>query len=83
MFEQCRKKYYHLKVTKDIKDSDSSFSTEGKEIHEAMFKRVINGVPLPLPIRQYEKIAARFADTEGEKHGEMKLCLNNKFEPKA
>lgn len=81
MFEQCRKKYYHLKVTKDVKDSDSSFSKEGKEVHDAMFKRVINGVPLPLPIRQYEKIAARFAGTKGEKHGEMKLCLNKKFEP--
>lgn len=81
MFEQCRKKYYHLKVTKDVKDSDSSFSIEGKEVHDAMFKRVINGVPLPLPIRQYEKIAARFAGTKGEKHGEMKLCLNKKFEP--
>lgn len=83
MFEQCRKKYYHLKVNKDVKDSDSSFSVEGKEIHKAMFARVIKGVPLPLPIRHFEKFAGPFADSKGEKHGEMKLCLNNKFEPVA
>ena len=83
MFEQCRKKYFHLKVVKDIKDSDSSFSSEGKEIHDAMFQRVIKGTPLPLPIRHFEKWAAAFANRKGEKHGEMKLCLNNKFEPVA
>jgi hypothetical protein len=81
MFEQCRKKFYHLKVAKDARDSDSSFAGEGKEIHDAMFKRVIHGTPLPLPIRHYDKWAKRFAEAEGEKHGEMKLCLNTAFEP--
>ena len=81
MYEQCPKKFYHLKVAKDVKDSDSSFSHEGKEVHDAMFQRVIKGVNLPLPIRHYEKWAAAFAKRPGEKHGEMKLCLNNKFEP--
>ena len=81
LFEQCKKKYYHLKVAKDFKESDSSFSSEGKEVHDAMCKRVIKGVPLPLPIRHYEKWAAAFEKRPGEKHGEMKLCLNNKFEP--
>jgi hypothetical protein len=48
-----------------------------------MFKRVIKGTPLPLPIRHFEKWAAAFEKRKGEKHGEMKLCLNNKFEPVA
>lgn len=80
-FETCRKKYYHLKVLKDAKDGDSEAANEGKIVHTAMFKRVIKGTPLPLPLRQHEKMAARFADAKGEKHGEMKMCLNNTFEP--
>lgn len=80
-YESCPKKFYHLKVAKDVRDNDSSFASEGKEVHDAMYQRVINGVPLPLPIRHYEKFAAKFAASKGEKHGEMKLCLNNKFEP--
>lgn len=81
MFEQCAKKYYHIKIKKDAKDANSSFSSEGKEVHDAMFKRVIKGVELPLPIRMYEKWAAAFEARKGEKHGEMKLCLNTSFEP--
>jgi len=80
-FETCPKKYYHLKVARDAKDGDSEAAAEGKAVHDAMFKRVCKGKPLPLPMRQHEKMAARFADAKGEKHGEMKMCLNNKFEP--
>lgn len=82
MFENCRKKYYHLKVAKDYKDSDSQASQDGKFVHDALFKRVCEGVPLPVPLRYMEAMAARFADTPGEKHGEMKLALNDKFEPR-
>jgi hypothetical protein len=82
MFEQCAKKYFHIKIQKDAKDSNSSFSSEGKEIHKAMFNRVCKGTPLPLPIRHLEKWGKRFADAEhDERHGEMQMCLNNKFEP--
>lgn len=82
MFEGCRKKYYHLKQLKDFKDADSTASQDGKFVHEAMFKRVLDGVPLPIKLRQHEKLAARFANAKGEKHGEMQLALNKKFEPR-
>jgi len=82
MFEQCPKKYYHLKVKKDVKDEDSTASQDGRFIHAAMFKRVIDGLPLPIKLRQHEKLAKRFADAKGEKHGEMQLALNKKMEPR-
>ena len=80
-FETCRKKYYHLKIAKDAKDGDSDAAREGKEVHKAMYQRVLKGVGLPVPLRQYEKIAQRFFAATGEKHGEMKMCLNPAFEP--
>lgn len=80
MFEQCPKKYYHIKVKRDVKDLDSGFSADGKAIHEAMYARVMQEKPLPLPYRQYERIASRFANAGGEKHGEIKLALNKKLE---
>lgn len=82
MFEVCRKKYYHLKVIKDVKDADSTASQDGKFVHDAMKKRVIDGEPLPIQLRQHEKLAKRFADAKGEKHGEMQLALNKKMEPR-
>jgi len=86
-FENCNKKYYHLKVLKKgdpghFKDADSDASIDGKFIHQAMFKRVIKGEPLPIQLRQHERIAAGFAECEGEKHGEMRLALNKGFEPR-
>jgi hypothetical protein len=80
MFENCQKKFYHLKILKDFKDADSQASQDGKFVHDALFKRVCQDVPLPVPLRYMEAMAARFADTPGEKHGEMKLALNDSFE---
>lgn len=85
-YEQCPKKYFHLyflpKGHPDkVKDADSSFSADGKIIHNAMKARVIDNTPLPLNLRHYEKIAAKFVATPGQKHGEMKLAINRRFEP--
>lgn len=82
MFEVCKKKYYHIRVAKSHKDADNSAAADGKFIHDAMYQRVIHGKPLPITLRQHEAIAARFAAADGEKHGEMRLALNDKFEPR-
>lgn len=85
-FELCPKKYFHLYVAEKgsperVKDSDSSFSADGKIAHEALKSRVVDGKPLPLPMRHFEKLAKPFADAVGEKHGEMKLALTREFQP--
>jgi len=81
MYNTCPKKYYHIKVAKDAKDSDSAFSGEGKKIHDAVYKRVTEGIPLPLPMRPFEKTVGTYAMLPGEKHGELRLALNEKLEP--
>jgi hypothetical protein len=81
MFEQCRKKYFHIRVKKDAKDDDSQWAGDGKKQHDALKKRVIDGVALPIELRHLEKMASRFADSPGEKRGELQLAINAKFEP--
>lgn len=81
MHRTCPKKYYHIKVLKDAKDDDSSFSADGKAIHDAMFKRVIHGQPLPIEMRPFEKRAAAYAMLPGERRGELKLALTQALEP--
>lgn len=80
-FENCPKKYYHLRVIKDVKDEDNQWSGEGKQVHEALYKRVVDGTPLPLNLRMYEPMAAKFADAPGDKYGEMKFALTREFQP--
>lgn len=85
-YELCPKKYFHLYFAEKgsperVKDEDSSFSADGKIIHDAMRKRVIDGTPFDVPLRHLEPIAKKFADAPGKKHAEMKLALTREFEP--
>ncbi len=85
-YELCPKKYFHLYFAEKgsperVADSDSSFSADGKVIHEAMRARVMNGTPFDVPLRHLEPMAKRFADAPGKKHAEMKLALTREFEP--
>ncbi len=85
-YELCPKKYFHLYVAEKgsperVADTDSSFAADGKIIHDAFRKRVIDGTPFPLPMRNFEKVASKFAAAPGEKHAEMKLAITRQFEP--
>lgn len=80
-YELCPKKYYHLYIAKDVKDEETEAMADGKSIHEAFKKRVIDGVSFPLPMRNFEALGAKLAGAKGEKHGEMKIAINRNFEP--
>jgi hypothetical protein len=80
-YEQCPKQYYHVNVIKDFKDEDSSFSASGKEIHLALYNRVVKGRPLPLNYRYLEKTAVKFVGLPGESSGELKFAMARNFEP--
>lgn len=80
-YETCPKQYYHLNVIKDFQDTGSEASNDGNIIHDALAKRIGKKVPLPLEQRHLESIASRFAALPGDIKVEMKLALNNKFEP--
>lgn len=81
MFELCNKKYYHIKVLKDVKDEDSQFAGDGKAIHDGLYRRVIHAKPLPIELRYLEPMAKKFADSAGEKRGELQLALNENLRP--
>ena len=85
-YELCPKKYFHLYFAEKgsperVKDEDSQASADGKIIHDAMKSRVVDGKALPVNLRHYEKIGAKFAAAPGDKHGEMRLALNRQYEP--
>ena len=47
LFEQCPKKYYHIRVAKDIKEPDSEQIIYGKEVHLAAEEYIRDGKPIP------------------------------------
>ena len=84
VFKTCRKKFYHLRVKKDVKDGDSEAAADGKFVHKALFEYVMHGVALPIKLRQHEKVAASYR-AKGKKcddmQGELQLCLDDKLNP--
>ncbi len=81
MFELCPKKYFHLRILKDVKDVQHAASDYGIEGHKHFELRLVNGKPLPLDLRHHEPFLAKLANAPGEGLGEQKLALNKSFEP--
>ena len=72
-FDQCPKKYFHLKVVKDIKDTPGEAAVYGTDFHEAAELRIKNGTPVPPKFKRYADVVETLAAFPGEKHTELKL----------
>ena len=80
-FEQCPKKYYHLKVVKDIKEPLSEAITFGNEIHKIAEEYVDKGRPIPEKYNHIEPALKVLKDMPGEKLCENKLGLTADLKP--
>jgi hypothetical protein len=74
-FDQCPKKYYHLKVAKDVKDEAGTAADYGTEAHTAAELYVKSGTPIPPKFKFMAPIVDAFKKIEGEKHAEIKLGI--------
>jgi len=74
-FDQCPKKYYHLKVLKDVKDEGSDATVYGNEAHKAAEEFIKLGVPLPAKFSYLQKILNSLNAIQGEKHCELELGI--------
>jgi len=72
-FEQCPKKYYHLKVVKDVKDEGSEATLYGQELHKAAEDYIKEGMPIPLKFSYIQDTVDAIKKIAGEKHCELKL----------
>lgn len=72
-FDQCPKKYFHLKVAKDVKDEGNEASIYGNDAHEAAEHYIKHGTPIPDKYKVMQPVVYTLAKFPGEKHTEMKL----------
>ena len=80
-FETCPRRYYHIKVAKDITDPPGDATAWGTVVHKHMEDRVALGTPLPAVISEYEKMAAMIADHPGKKLVEQQLAVDKALQP--
>ena len=81
LYQQCPKKYYHLRVVKDIKEAPSEAISFGNEIHKLAQEYVANGAPIPEKHKKIEAALESVRNMEGEKLCENKLGLTVDLEP--
>lgn len=79
-FEQCPKKYYHLKVAKDFKDADSTATIYGKELHLAAEEYIRDGKPIPAKFSFIQAVLDSLNAIPGEKFCEQKLGVGKQGE---
>ena len=72
-FDQCPKKYYHLKIAKDVKDGDTTATVYGKELHTAAENYIRDGTPIPPKFSFVAPTLEALNRIEGEKYCELKL----------
>ena len=80
-FESCPRKYFHLKVLRDIKEPPTEATIWGEKVHTAMEYRIKEGTPLPEGMTQWEGIAAKFEALPGDKHCELQMAVDKNFQP--
>ena len=80
-FEQCPKKYFHLKVAKDVKDEPGEAADYGTAVHLAAEEYIRDGKPIPEKFAFIRPIVERLEALPGEKHAELKLGIRKDFSP--
>ena len=80
-FKQCPKKYYHLRVLKDVKDDTSAALVYGREAHQAAEHYIKEGTPLPQSFSFMQDILDAFDAIAGEKHCEIRFGVTAEYEP--
>lgn len=75
LFDQCPKKYYHLRVVKDIKEPESEAMNYGKDLHLAAEEHIRDGKPLPEKYAFIQEMLDKLKKVPGEKLCEYKLGI--------
>ena len=75
LFQQCPRKYYHLRVIKDIKEPISEAIMFGKDVHKAAEDYIGKGTPIPAKYKFIEPVLKVLENIKGEKLVEYRMGL--------
>jgi len=78
-FETCPRRYYLTRITKEVKEPQSTAMMHGNEVHKALEKSVRDGIPLPEKYKEHTPIVEKLRAKKGRKLVEHKIALNKNF----
>jgi hypothetical protein len=80
LFDQCPKKYYHLRVAKDVVEPETEHLTYGKMVHEAAENYIKSDTPIPEKFAFIAPILDILRAIPGRKYCEHKMGLTEDLE---
>jgi hypothetical protein len=80
-YENCPKKYYHLKIAKDVQDSPGETALYGTAVHLAAEEYVRDGKPLPPQFGFMKPQLDALVAVPGEKLCEYEMGLREDLSP--
>jgi hypothetical protein len=80
-FEQCPKKFYHLKISKDYSEPETEAMYYGTAFHEAAEEYIRDGTPMPPQFDYATKGLDSLNSKRGRKLCEYKMGLTENLEP--
>lgn len=75
VFQQCPKKYYHLRIAKDVSQPDTEATIYGKEVHKAAEDYMRDGTPIPEKFAYMRPILASLEKIQGDRYCEFEMAL--------
>lgn len=77
-FQQCPKKYYHLKIAKDVENEGGEAANYGKIVHKAAEDYIRDGTPMPPQFSYMVPILDALKKIPGKKYCEIELGIAKK-----
>lgn len=74
-YEQCPRKFYHLRIAKDVKDTMGEAALWGNRVHKALELAVKGTQALPPELAKYNGIVEALRSAPGQKFTEQKFGL--------
>jgi hypothetical protein len=81
LYQQCPKKYFHLKVAKDFKEPETEALSYGTKVHEAAEFYIRDGKPIPPEFSYMQEILDKLKELPGEKLCEHEMGLARDLSP--
>ena len=80
-FETCPKRYFHIKVAKNVTEVPGDAATWGQTVHKYLEDRVRDATPLPEAVSHYESLVAPLVSRPGTVIAEQQLAVNKDLQP--
>lgn len=80
-YVDCAKQFHELNVLKSVPYEQGEPQKEGVRVHEALERRLANGIALPEKYARYERLIQTIIDMPGITYGERDMALDANLKP--